>query len=106
MARFQKKPLRLDRIIASVGRIQRSSGTHDRRLFRQLNQMIDQLRDYGRHDILRAIRDGEWTPLDVYRLYRAHGSNPHGVRLEHAADLQTAIDRWFDQRKTLHLERR
>ena len=68
-----KKPFRLDRVVAGVGRIQRSSGTHDRRLFRQLNQMIDQMRDYGQHDVLRAIRDGEWTPLEVYRLYRGSG---------------------------------
>ncbi len=52
----------LDRIIDGVGRIQRSSGTYDHKLFRELNKMIDQLRDYGRLDILRALRDGEWSP--------------------------------------------
>lgn len=67
------KPFRLDRLVPGVGRIQRSSRTHDRRLFRQLNQMIDQMRDYGQHDILRAMRDGEWAPLEVYRLYRGSG---------------------------------
>ena len=97
----RKKPFRLDRVVAGVGRIQRSSGTHDRRLFRQLNQMIDQLRDYGQHDILRAIRDGEWTPLEVHRLYRKGGSNPHAVRLERAADLRTSIDHWLTQRERL-----
>ena len=97
----RKKPFRLDRVVAGVGRIQRSSGTHDRRLFRQLNQMIDQMRDYGQHDVLRAIRDGEWTPLEVYRLYRGSGSNPHAVRLERSSDLRTSIDHWLEQRERL-----
>ncbi len=97
----RKKPFRLDRVVAGVGRIQRSSGTHDRRLFRQLNQMIDQMRDYGQHDVLRAIRDGEWTPLEVYRLYRGSGSNPHAVRLERSSDLRTSIDHWLGQRERL-----
>jgi hypothetical protein len=99
--RSRKKPLRLDRIVAGAGRIQRSSGTRDRRLFRELNKMIDQLRDYGRTDILGAIRDGEWTPRAVYKLYRVAGANPAAIRLEQAADLQTAIDKWLAQRQRL-----
>jgi hypothetical protein len=98
MSKNLRKPLRLDRL-TPVGRIQRSSGTRDRRLFRELNKMIDQLRDYGRFDILRALREGEWTPLEIYRLYRAHGANPTAIRLERAAPLTTTIDAWLGQRE-------
>jgi hypothetical protein len=99
--RTAKKPCRLDRLVAGVGRIQRSTGTRDRKLVRELNKMIDQLRDYGRTDILRAIRDAEWTPREVYVLYRAAGANPTAIRLEHAAELQAAADAWLAQRERL-----
>lgn len=101
LRKSKKKPLRIDRIVAGIGRIQRSSGTHDRRLLRELNKMIDQLRDYGRLDILRALRDGEWTPLEIYRLYRVAGANPAGIRFEKATDLQAAIDNWLDRREQM-----
>jgi integrase len=99
MSARSKNPLRLDRVVTGVGRIQRSSGTRDRRLFRELHKMIDQLRDYGRTDILRALRDGHWAPLEVYRLYRRAGANPAAIRLERAASLQATIERWLTQRE-------
>ena len=98
----KKKPYRLDRVVAGAGRIQRSTGTRDRRLVRELNKMVDQLRDYRRLDILTAIRDGDWSLQEVYERFVASGANPNAIRLERAAPLKTEIKAWFDSRKRLN----
>jgi hypothetical protein len=58
--------LPIDVRIKGVGRIHRASGTTDKVVRRKIVRMLKALRDAGRLDILRAIRDGHVTLLQVY----------------------------------------
>jgi integrase len=58
--------LPIDVRIKGVGRIHRASGTADKVVRRKIVRMLKALRDAGRLDILRAIRDGHVTLLQVY----------------------------------------
>ena len=60
----------LDRQFRGVGRIKRSSGTDDAKLFRLLDSMLTTLFKSGRVDILQAIHAGKLTPLEVWSRYR------------------------------------
>lgn len=55
-----------------VGRIAVASGTTHAPTFRRLNEMISTLNETGRDDILRALREGELSPLGVYDAFRSH----------------------------------
>lgn len=60
----------LDRRFPHVGRIKRASGTTHAPTYRRLNEMLDGLWQRGRLDLLRAIRDGQLKPLQVWDAYR------------------------------------
>lgn len=55
-----------------VGRIAVASGTNHLPTFRRLQQMITVLNETGRSDILRAIRESELSPLQVYESFRVN----------------------------------
>lgn len=55
-----------------VGRIAVASGTTHAPTFRRLNEMVTSLNETGRDDILRALREGELSPLGVYDAFRSH----------------------------------
>lgn len=61
--------LPIDVQIRHVGRIHRASGTLDKVVRRNILRMLRSLRDGARLDILRAIRDGQVTFLQVYDAY-------------------------------------
>lgn len=65
-----KGTFRLDRRLRGVGRICIASGTSHAPTFRRLNEMLGGLQERGRLDLLRAIRDGQLAPLQVYEAYR------------------------------------
>lgn len=65
-----KGTFRLDRRLRGVGRICIASGTTHAPTFRRLNEMLGGLQERGRLDLLRAIRDGQLAPLQVYEAYR------------------------------------
>lgn len=65
--------LPIDVRIRGVGRIHRASGTLDKVVRRNLKRMLRALRDAGRLDILRAIRDGKASFLTVYDAYQRKG---------------------------------
>lgn len=60
----------LDRQVKGVGRIRRASGTADPKLFKLLDAMLGTLKQAGRVDLLKAIRSGALTPLEVWAQFR------------------------------------
>jgi hypothetical protein len=62
----------LDRRFPAVGRIKRASGTTHLPTWRRLDEMLTGLHERGRVDLLRSIRDGELTPLEVWDAYRVN----------------------------------
>lgn len=56
----------IDRVFRSVGRIKRASGTNNPAVKRKLDRMLTKLFDDGEIGLLRDIRDGRRTPLEVY----------------------------------------
>lgn len=78
-----------------VGRIAVASGTKHAPTFRRLNEMITTLNETGRSDILRAIREGELSPLAVYESFRTNELHklPTGVELK---PLQESLEAWLE----------
>jgi hypothetical protein len=76
-----------------VGRIAVASGTTHAPTFRRLNEMITTLNETGRDDILRALRDGEISPLSVYAAFRVNELHrlPLGKEL---LPLKDAMTKW------------
>lgn len=66
----RRRSLKIDRVFAGVGRINRSSGTHVRETFNALNGMLSTLFTTGRLDLLRQIRERAVEPLVVYDTFR------------------------------------
>jgi hypothetical protein len=87
------KSLELDRRIPDVGRIKRRSGTSSARVFRRLNDMITDLHEAGRLDVLRAIRDQLVTPLAVYDGFRIHGVKLPSA--ESTQPLKETMEAWY-----------
>lgn len=63
----------LDRQFPGIGRVRRASGTTDRRTFRAINAMLSECYAIGRHDLLRALRDKQLSPMTLYATYREQG---------------------------------
>ena len=86
----------LDRQFAGVGRLQARSGTHDRAVYDQLNQMLTSLYQFRRIDVLAAIRDSLVQPLDILAAYRRRGAAD--LQLRHrATPLKAAVDAWLEK---------
>lgn len=60
----------LDKRYKVIGRIKKSTGTNDPNTFKKLEGMMDTLKDRGRVDLLRSIRDGDLSILQVWEHYR------------------------------------
>ena len=60
----------LDRSFRGVGRIKKATGTTNPAVRRKISRMLTALHDDGRLDLLRAIRDGKLTALEVYDAYQ------------------------------------
>lgn len=78
-----------------VGRIAVASGTTHPPTFRRLNEMITTLDETGRSDILRALREGELAPLQVYESFRVNELHklPTGVELR---PLKASLNAWLE----------
>lgn len=61
---------RIDRVFKGVGRIARASGTRSLKRFRAIDNLLTELHEDGKLDVLRAIRDGSLSPLEVYSASR------------------------------------
>ena len=60
----------IDRAFRGVGRIKRATGTTRESVRRRISDMLTALHQDGRLDLLRAIRDGQITMLEVYDAHR------------------------------------
>jgi hypothetical protein len=79
--------LRVDRTFRGIGRIAKATGTSDPAMRRRLSRMLDVLFEDGRFDVLRAVRDGQLTLLEVYDAYsrRSLHELPVGATMQNLA---------------------
>ena len=80
----------IDREFRGVGRIKRASGTTNPSIKRKMSRILTTLHDEGRLDILRSIRDGVLTILEVYDAYQRKGLDS----LPTAATVKPLKDAW------------
>jgi integrase len=87
--------LSIDRRFTGVGRIKRRSGTTVPAVRRKIDRMLTALYEDGRLDILRAVRDGKITPMQVLDAYtrKTLDKLPIGAT---AATLGNAFGAWHD----------
>ena len=85
----------IDRSFKGVGRIKKASGTTIPQVRRKLSRMLTALADEGRIDILRAIRDGDLTLMQVHDAYQRHAlaELPTAATVKPAA---VAMKVWID----------
>jgi integrase len=85
----------IDRSFRGVGRVKKATGTTDPRVRRKMNRMLDDLADQGRLDLLRALRDGELTLMELHDAYqrRALDALPLGPI---ARPLPKTMQSWID----------
>lgn len=60
----------IDRTFRGVGRVARSTGTLDPKVRARMSRMATALHQDGRLDLLRAVRDGQLSWLELYDAYR------------------------------------
>lgn len=85
--------LPIDRRFAGVGRIHKASGTTNSAVRRKINAALTSLYDEGRLDVLRAVRDGDITPMQAYDAVRRRVLHELPIG-ETMPLLLTAFDRW------------
>lgn len=85
----------IDRAFKGVGRIKKATGTTNPVLRRKLSRMLTALADDRRIDILRAIRDGHLSLLDVYAAYQQNALDalPTAATVR---PLAAAMKNWID----------
>lgn len=85
----------IDRRFRGVGRIKRASGTKVPAMKRRLERMLESLYSEGRLDLLRLIRDGNLTLLEVHDAYqrKALAQLPTGQTV---APLVATMRAWVD----------
>ena len=59
----------IDRIFRGVGRIKQASGTTHAKTFGRINEMLTVLFERGRLDLLQGLKDGLYTPMQLYHAY-------------------------------------
>lgn len=85
----------IDRSIRGIGRICRRCGTTNPAIKRKYERMLRALKDDGRVDILRALRDGILTFADAYDAYR-RGALGELATADTAKQLQKAWTAWIE----------
>lgn len=81
-------------VVTRAGRIKRASGTLDEALLKKLKKMIRALAGSTHSEYVRAIRDLQMTPLEVYDLYRIHGADKMPT-MDAIKGLGAALDAWI-----------
>jgi integrase len=84
----------VDRRFGPVGRILRASGTSDPATFKAINVALSELNNLGRLELLRAVRDGVLTPLEVYGAFRL-GQLDRLPTAEDVKPLAGAVTTWL-----------
>jgi hypothetical protein len=86
----------LDRDFQPMGQLRLASGTKDPVLFKRMNDMITVLKESGRIELLRALRGGVFTPLELYRAYTDSRLDLLPTSQE-MMPAKAAIERWADR---------
>jgi len=68
------------------------SGTRDKKTHRRLKDMLWRLADRGRHDLIRAVRDGQVELMELYERYQLGDLD----RLPTAEMVKPLVARWRD----------
>ncbi|MHC4388737.1 MAG: hypothetical protein ACYSX1_09025 [Planctomycetota bacterium] len=66
----QRGTYRIDKRYKGIGRIQRASGTTDKKTFNGILAMLTQLHQTAKFDVLKEIQAGVITPLEAYAHWR------------------------------------
>lgn len=90
----QRGTFKLDRRFPGIGRINRASGTKNTKLYSKINEMLTNLYEVGRWDLVRAVRDGHISPLEMWGAYK-HGQTNLLPTAKHVAPLAPAVARWL-----------
>lgn len=88
---------RLDRRFRGVGRIALASGTNNRKQFERLDGLLTELHQDGRHDILRAIRDRNVTPLEVLDAQRSNRLHEIAGGAALFRPIREEVERWLSR---------
>jgi len=84
--------LQINRRFRGVGRIRRSSGTSNRKLYNRVMDMLEELQ--ARPEYLRAVMDGQRHVLEIYEAYSVHGV--YGLPpLDGFASLGSEMEAWL-----------
>jgi integrase len=86
----------IDRTFRGVGRVKKATGTTNPKVVRKLSEMLTELHEDGRLDILRAIRDGKLTLMEVYDAKRRRKLDEL-VTDATARPLSEAMQAWIDK---------
>lgn len=88
--------LGIDRTFRGVGRIKKATGSSNPAIRRKMSRMLTALYDDGRLDVLRAIRDGDVTLMEVLDAYtrKTLAALPMGATAKNLAD---AFAAWRDR---------
>lgn len=84
----------IDRNFKGVGRIKRASGSTVPKMREALSRMLTSLHQQGRLDVLRAIRDGKLSMLEVYDAFRRHALDSLPMA-DTIVGLEETMGRWI-----------
>lgn len=87
--------LRIDRTFKGVGRVAVFTGTTITAVRNRMSRMLTALHEEGRLDILRSIRDGEVTILEVYSAYQRKALHELAIG-NTAKNLATSMKDWIN----------
>jgi integrase len=88
--------LRIDKRFKGVGRLNRASGTTNPAIKRKFERMLAALYDDARLDVLRALRDGHVSFMQVYDAYQRRALHELPVG-ETMPELATAMESWIER---------
>lgn len=89
----------IDREFAGVGRIKKASGTTNPVVKRKISKMLTELKGEGRLDLLRDIRDGHYSLMEVYDAYRRNALHEIATGPT-AKPLADAMRKWIEKHRT------
>lgn len=88
----------VDREFPGVGRIKKASGTTNPVVKRKISRMLTELKSEGRLDLLRDIRDGHYTLMEVYDAHRRNALHEIATGAT-AKPLAEAMRKWIEKQE-------
>lgn len=85
----------LDMQIKGVGRVKKSTGTNDPKVFNSYLEMMRNLKGMGRLDVLKAIQGGTVSIPEVWEYYRTQNLK-NLPTVQHIVSLSQDLNDWID----------